>query len=73
MSIARWEEQRVEDADVAVVAYGITSRVAERAVQMARAEGIRGGPAAARGGMALPGEAHPSSWRKRCTPSWWWR
>ena len=38
--IARWEEQEVEDADVAVVAYGITSRVAERAVQMARAEGL---------------------------------
>ena len=39
-SIARWEEKELEDADVAVVAYGITSRVAERAVQMARAEGL---------------------------------
>jgi 2-oxoglutarate ferredoxin oxidoreductase subunit alpha len=41
--IARWEEQGLEDADVAVVAYGITSRVAERAVQMARAEGLKVG------------------------------
>jgi 2-oxoglutarate ferredoxin oxidoreductase subunit alpha len=38
--IARWEEKELEDADVAVMAYGITSRVAERAVQMARAEGL---------------------------------
>ena len=38
--ITRWEEKELEDADVAVVAYGITSRVAERAVQMARAEGL---------------------------------
>ena len=41
--ITRWEESNLEDADVAVVAYGITSRVAERAVQMARAEGVRAG------------------------------
>jgi 2-oxoglutarate ferredoxin oxidoreductase subunit alpha len=33
----------LEDADVAVVAYGITSRVAERAIQMARAEGLKVG------------------------------
>jgi 2-oxoglutarate ferredoxin oxidoreductase subunit alpha len=41
--IARWEERELDDADVAVVAYGITSRVAERAVQIARAEGLRAG------------------------------
>jgi len=41
--IARWEERELEDAEIAVVAYGITSRVAERAVQMARAEGIKAG------------------------------
>jgi 2-oxoglutarate ferredoxin oxidoreductase subunit alpha len=41
--IARWEEKELEDADVAVVAYGITSRVAERAMQMARAEGLKVG------------------------------
>jgi 2-oxoglutarate ferredoxin oxidoreductase subunit alpha len=41
--IARCEEQGLEDADVVVVAYGITSRVAQRAIQMARAEGRRAG------------------------------
>jgi 2-oxoglutarate ferredoxin oxidoreductase subunit alpha len=41
--IARWEERGLEDAEVVVVAYGITSRVAERAMQMARAEGLRVG------------------------------
>jgi 2-oxoglutarate ferredoxin oxidoreductase subunit alpha len=41
--IARWEEQELEDAEVAVVAYGITSRVAQRAVQLARGEGLRVG------------------------------
>ncbi len=41
--ITRYEERNMEDADVVVVAYGITSRVALRAIQMARAEGIRVG------------------------------
>jgi 2-oxoglutarate ferredoxin oxidoreductase subunit alpha len=41
--IARWEERTLEDAEIAVVAYGITSRVAERAVQMARAAGLKVG------------------------------
>lgn len=41
--IARCEERCLEDAEVVVVAYGITSRVAERAMQMARAEGLRAG------------------------------
>ncbi|MFB3924375.1 MAG: 2-oxoacid:acceptor oxidoreductase subunit alpha [Terriglobia bacterium] len=41
--IVRYEERETEDADVVVVAYGITSRVALKAVQMARAEGIRAG------------------------------
>jgi 2-oxoglutarate ferredoxin oxidoreductase subunit alpha len=41
--IARWEERGLEDAEVAVVAYGITSRVAERAIQMAHAQGLRVG------------------------------
>jgi len=33
----------LEDAEVAVVSYGITSRVAQRATQLARAKGIRAG------------------------------
>jgi 2-oxoglutarate ferredoxin oxidoreductase subunit alpha len=41
--IARCEERGLENADVVVVAYGITSRVAERAMQMARAEGLHVG------------------------------
>jgi 2-oxoglutarate ferredoxin oxidoreductase subunit alpha len=41
--IIRYEERDVEAADVVVVAYGISSRVALRALQMARAEGIRAG------------------------------
>jgi 2-oxoglutarate ferredoxin oxidoreductase subunit alpha len=41
--IARWEERYLEDAEIAVVAYGITSRVAEKAIQMARAEGLKAG------------------------------
>ena len=41
--IVRYEERDIEDAEVVVVAYGITSRVALRAIQMARAEGIRAG------------------------------
>ena len=41
--IQRCEERNLEDADIAVVAYGITSRVALRAIQMARAEGIKAG------------------------------
>ena len=41
--IVRCEERGIEDAEIVIVAYGITSRVARRAEQMARAEGIRVG------------------------------
>ena len=41
--IVRVEEIDIDDADVVVVAYGITSRVASRAVHLARAEGLRVG------------------------------
>lgn len=37
----RWESFNVEDAEVVLVAYGISSRVAEGAVQKARAEGFK--------------------------------
>ena len=37
------EQQDVEGADVVVVSYGITSRVAQRAVEMARAKGLKVG------------------------------
>jgi 2-oxoglutarate ferredoxin oxidoreductase subunit alpha len=41
--IIRLDEVETEDADVVVCAYGITARVARRAVQQARDEGIRAG------------------------------
>jgi 2-oxoglutarate ferredoxin oxidoreductase subunit alpha len=37
------DEDHMEDADVAVVSYGITARVAERAIQLARAKGVKVG------------------------------
>jgi 2-oxoglutarate/2-oxoacid ferredoxin oxidoreductase subunit alpha len=41
--IALYEEEKVDDADVVVVSYGITSRVAQRAIELARAQGRRAG------------------------------
>ncbi|MDH7486349.1 MAG: 2-oxoacid:acceptor oxidoreductase subunit alpha [Anaerolineae bacterium] len=41
--ILDWQERDVDDADVVVVAYGITARVASHAVREARAGGIRAG------------------------------
>jgi 2-oxoglutarate ferredoxin oxidoreductase subunit alpha len=41
--IIRLEESETEDADVVVVSYGITSRVAVKAIEMAKADGIKVG------------------------------
>src|SRR5205814_10708368 len=41
--ICLFEEDGIEGADVVVVSYGITSRVAQRAVQMARERGLKVG------------------------------
>ncbi len=41
--IIQLEEEQTADAEVVVISYGITMRVAERAIQMARAEGIATG------------------------------
>jgi 2-oxoglutarate ferredoxin oxidoreductase subunit alpha len=41
--IALYEAENLEDADVVVVSYGITSRVAQRAIELARAQGRRVG------------------------------
>jgi 2-oxoglutarate ferredoxin oxidoreductase subunit alpha len=41
--IIEFEEMNLDDADVAVVSYGISSRVAYRAMDLARAEGIKAG------------------------------
>jgi 2-oxoglutarate ferredoxin oxidoreductase subunit alpha len=40
---ALFETENLDDAEVVVVSYGITSRVAQRALQLARARGIRAG------------------------------
>jgi 2-oxoglutarate ferredoxin oxidoreductase subunit alpha len=41
--IIQLQEEQTADAEVVVISYGITMRVAERAIQMARAEGIATG------------------------------
>ncbi len=41
--ICRCETANLDDADVVVVSYGITSRVAERAISMARQKGLKVG------------------------------
>jgi 2-oxoglutarate ferredoxin oxidoreductase subunit alpha len=41
--ICRYEMENVEGSDVVVVSYGITSRVAERAISMARERGLKVG------------------------------
>jgi 2-oxoglutarate ferredoxin oxidoreductase subunit alpha len=40
---ALYETEDLDGAEVVVVSYGITSRVAQRAIQFARAQGIRAG------------------------------
>jgi 2-oxoglutarate ferredoxin oxidoreductase subunit alpha len=41
--IVKWEEKDLAGADVVVISYGITSRVAERAIQMAKDKGAKVG------------------------------
>jgi 2-oxoglutarate ferredoxin oxidoreductase subunit alpha len=41
--ITLYEAQDLENADVVVISYGITSRVAQRAIELARAQGLRVG------------------------------
>ncbi len=42
-ALPRWECDRTEDADLVLVAYGTSARIARAAVDQARAEGIRAG------------------------------
>ena len=42
-AIVSYEEYKTDDCEIALVSFGITSRVASRAVEMARAEGLRVG------------------------------
>ena len=48
------DEDHMDDADVAVVSYGITSRVAERAIQLARAKGLKVGRMRLKGVWPFP-------------------
>ena len=48
------DEDHMEDADVAVVSYGITARVAERAIQLARAKGVKAGRMRLKGVWPFP-------------------
>jgi 2-oxoglutarate ferredoxin oxidoreductase subunit alpha len=41
--LCRWEESELDGADVVVLSYGITSRVARSALKRARAEGLKAG------------------------------
>jgi 2-oxoglutarate ferredoxin oxidoreductase subunit alpha len=41
--ICEFEADDIDDADVAVVSYGITSRIARRAVQISRERGVKAG------------------------------
>jgi len=41
--LAVYEGEHLEDADVVVISYGITSRVAQRAIDLARAQGLKVG------------------------------
>ncbi len=41
--ICEWKEDQIEGADVVVVSYGITSRVAQRGVEIAREKGVKVG------------------------------
>ncbi len=52
------EESETEDADVVVVSYGITSRVAVKAIEMAKAERDQGRPSAPGHCLALCRKSH---------------
>jgi 2-oxoglutarate ferredoxin oxidoreductase subunit alpha len=41
--IAHYEEEQIDGAEVVVISYGITSRVARRGVELARAKGVKVG------------------------------
>ena len=59
------EEEGIEGADVVVVTYGITSRVAQKAIQMARDKGLEGRQAAPDVCLALPGRQHQRPSRRK--------
>ncbi len=58
------DEEGLEDADVAVVSYGITSRVAQRAIEIARVKGVKAGRCRLIGVWPFP-DAHLQSLARR--------
>ena len=62
---AATKKRELEDADVVVVSYGITSRVAQRAIEMAREQGTHGRQASADHRLAIPGETDSRTGRQR--------
>ncbi|MEN6605373.1 MAG: transketolase C-terminal domain-containing protein, partial [Bryobacteraceae bacterium] len=50
------EEEAVEDADVVVISYGITSRVAQKAIETARQRGVKVGKCRLIGVWPFPDE-----------------
>ncbi len=76
--IIKFEEDQTDNADVVVVSYGITSRVAVKAVQEARKAGIKvgtlrlitSGPSPRSGSASSPRRSRPSSFRRSTTARW---
>ncbi len=63
--INSWETVGCDDADVVIVAIGISARAARRAVDMCRAQGLRVGSVPADHVMALPGRRAARSGGRR--------
>jgi 2-oxoisovalerate ferredoxin oxidoreductase alpha subunit len=59
------ETYRLEDADIALVAYGIIARIAQGAVDAARREGLRVGLLRPKAALSVPQDRHPGIRRPR--------
>ena len=67
-----WEEILTEDAELLIVAYGISSRIARAAVEMARADGVRVGLLAPDQPVSLPDETPAPAGGQSLFRSWSW-
>ena len=68
-AIVRVEEYEMEDAEVAIFAYGSVARSAKAVVKWARAQGVPRRPRAAHHAVALPDARPSTAWPSRCAPS----